>query len=73
MSVVHPIVHPSSFSITEMNINGISPNLVWSLILWRSGLKLLIGKFHQLLTFICPPHDSGGVLLFQNFIFVIAF
>ena len=28
-----------------LNINGFSPNLVCALILWRSGLGLLMGKF----------------------------
>ena len=36
--------------ITWVNINGFSPNLVCALILWRSGLGLLMGKFHQFLT-----------------------
>ena len=31
-----------------VNINGFSPNLVCALILWRSGLGLLIGKFRQM-------------------------
>ena len=30
-------------------MNGFSPNLVCALILWRSGLGLLIGKFYQIL------------------------
>ena len=30
--------------------NGFSPNLVCALILWRSGLGLLMGRFHQFLT-----------------------
>ena len=33
-----------------VNINGFSPNLVHALILWRSGLGLLMGKFCQCLT-----------------------
>ena len=33
--------------ITWVNINGFSPNLVCALILLRSGLGLLIGKFHN--------------------------
>ena len=33
--------------ITWVNVNGFSPNLVCALILWRSGLGLLMGKFHQ--------------------------
>ena len=33
-----------------LNINGFSPKLVCALIFWRSGLVLLMGKFHQFLT-----------------------
>ena len=33
-----------------VNINGFWPNLVCALILWRSGLGLLMGKFRQILT-----------------------
>ena len=53
---VHPSntsVRPSVFCfrmITWVNINGFSPNLVCALILWRSGLGLLMGKFCQNLT-----------------------
>ena len=32
---------------TWVNINGFSPNLVCALILWRSDLGLLMGKFRQ--------------------------
>ena len=39
--------------ITRVNINGFSPNLVCALILWRSGLGLLMGKFRQILTELC--------------------
>ena len=42
--------------ITLVNINGFSPNFVCALIPWRSALGLLIGKFHQFLTVICPRH-----------------
>ena len=42
--------------ITLVNINGFSPNLVFALILWRSVLGLLIGKFRQFLTVICLGH-----------------
>ena len=31
-------------------MNGFSPNLVCALILWRSGLGLLMGKFRLILT-----------------------
>ena len=31
-------------------MNGFSPNLVCSLILWRSGLGMLMGKFRQIFT-----------------------
>ena len=46
---VHPYVRPSVHPyihfqmITLVNINGFSPNLMCTLILWRSGLGLLIG------------------------------
>ena len=33
-----------------VNLNGFSPNLICTLILWRSGLGLLIGKFSQFFT-----------------------
>ena len=60
--VGHPCVCPSisrmSISasvfrfrmITWVNVNGFSPNLVCALILWQSGLGLLMGKFLQILT-----------------------
>ena len=35
---------------TSVNVSGFSPNLVYALILWRSGLRLLMGKFHLFLT-----------------------
>ena len=39
-----------------VNINGFSPNLVYALILWRSALGLLMGKFRLYLTVICPQY-----------------
>ena len=36
--------------ITSVNVNGFSPNSVYALILWRSGLGLLMGKFCLFLT-----------------------
>ena len=50
---VRPPIRPSVFRfqmITWVNINGFSPNLVCALLLWRSGLGLLLGKFCQFLT-----------------------
>ena len=41
-----PYVRPSVFRfrmITSENINGLSPSLACALILWRSGLSLLMG------------------------------
>ena len=36
-----------------------------NLILYRSGLGLLMGKLRQFLTeLICPRHDNGGILSF---------
>ena len=56
---VCPSVYLSVFLFTEnnlVNINGFQPNLVCSLMLWRSGLGILMGKFCQFLTVICLPH-----------------
>ena len=50
LSVVHLSVCFSLKMITSVNISGFSPNLVCALILWRSGLGLLMGKFRQFLT-----------------------
>ena len=49
-SVRPSYVCPSGFRfrmITLVNINAFSPNLVCTLILWRSDLGLLMGKFRQ--------------------------
>ena len=50
-SVSHTSVRPFFVSmITWANIKGFLPNLVCALILWRSGLGLLMGKFRQIFT-----------------------
>ena len=49
-SVVRPSVLLSLPGDNLININGFSPNLVCTLILWRSGLGLLMGKFCQIFT-----------------------
>ena len=57
LSSVCPSVCPSIFClrmITWVKINGFSPNLVCALILWRSGLGLLMGKFRQILWSYLP-------------------
>ena len=54
----------------NLNISGFSPNLVCALILWRSGLGFPMGKFCKFLT-VCQPHDSGGLLLFHVFIYLV--
>ena len=51
VSIRRTSVLPSVFRfrmITWVNINGFSPNLVCALILWRSDLGLLMGKFRQI-------------------------
>ena len=58
-SVSHTSVRFSFPDDNLKNIDGFSPNLVCALILWKSGLGLLMAKFRQI---ICPPHDNGGVL-----------
>ena len=52
LSICSTSVRPSVFHfqmITSKQQTGFSPNLVCALILWTSGLGLLIGKFHQIL------------------------
>ena len=65
---VRPSVRPSHRSITLVNINGFSTHLVYALIVWIYYLGLLLDKFRQILTVICPSYDSCGVLLFHIFI-----
>ena len=55
------------WTITYININGFSLNLVCALILWRSGLCAhghISSIFDRV---ICPPHNNGGVLSFHIF------
>ena len=42
--------------ITWVNVNGFSPNLVCALILWRSGLGSLMGKFSSNFDRVIFPH-----------------
>ena len=56
------------FSFTDdncVNINGFSPNLVCTLILWRSGLGLLMGKVRQFLTEL-SAHDTSDFSFLDN-------
>ena len=48
LSYVHPYFR--FWAIILVNVSGFSPNSVCTLILWRSGLGLLMGKFRQFLT-----------------------
>ena len=41
---------PETYFRFRVNVSGFSPNLVHALILWRSGLGLLMSKFRQILT-----------------------
>ena len=57
LSVCLSVCRPSVFSlptITWVNVNGFSPNSVCALILWISGLGLLMCKFYQFLTSCLP-------------------
>ena len=54
LPVICPYFHFRT--ITLVNVNGFSPNLVCALIFWRSALELLMGKFCQFLTVICLQH-----------------
>ena len=69
-------VQPSIFRfrvITWVNINRFSPNLVCALILWRSGLGLLMGEFCQILTELTARMAGYYSLtfLFIYFFFVV--
>ena len=50
-----------------VKFNGFSPNLVCSLILWRSALGLLIGKVCQFLTELSALDISIFSFLEDNF------
>ena len=52
------------WTITLVNINGFSSNLVRALILWRSAFGLLMGKFHPFLTELSVHNTS--VFYFQD-------
>ena len=57
-----PAIHPyfTFRTITLVNLNGFSPNLICAFILWRSALWLLIGISSIFDRVICPRHDHGG-------------
>ena len=44
-------------TLTRLNRNRFSPNLICALILWRSGLGFLLGTFHKFWTEL-SPHDT---------------
>ena len=56
-------------TITRVNLIGFSPNLTCALILLRSALGLLIGKFRQFLT----ASSAGGMIMmgFYSFKFYL--
>ena len=60
--------HFPTMTITWVNINGFSQNLVHALILWRSGLGLQMGKLHQLLTELSAQHTMSG---YYHFTFLL--
>ena len=63
---VHPSIH---FSFPDDNLSkhsGFSPNLVCALILWRSGLGLLMGKFRQIFTELSAPDMPIFLFLDDN-------
>ena len=53
---IHPYFHFQT--ITWVNVDGFSPNLVCALLFWRSDLGLLISKFHQFLTELSACNTS---------------
>ena len=59
--------HSSVFLFSDDNMSkyqSVYTKLDIALILWLSGLVLQMGKFCQLLTVICLPHNSGRILSF---------
>ena len=52
------------WTITLVNVNGLSPNLVCALILWRSALELLMAKYRLFWTELSARNTS--VFYFQN-------
>ena len=48
--------------ITSVNVNEYSPNLVYALVLWRSDMGLLMGKFCQFLTELSARNTSIYIL-----------
>ena len=65
LSIFVGVIRPRYFSffhfwmITLVNINGFSPNLVCALILWRSALGFLMGKFGLFLTSVFYFQDNN--------------
>ena len=51
---------------TLVSIYGFAPNLIYALILWRSGLVLLMGKFRQLLIGLSARHTSVCLLPYDT-------
>ena len=64
-----PTICPSFnfWMITLVSVNGFFPNLVCALILWRSDLGLLMGKFRQFLTELSARYMSVFSFLDDNF------
>ena len=74
---IHPSVCRMSifhfWMITRININGFSPDLECALILWRSGLGLLRGKFHQCLTELFSRDTITAGYYSLSFLFFLIF
>ena len=66
-------VHPSvvHFRMTTwVNINGFSPNLVFALILLKSGLGMLTDKFRQFLTELGCHMIVAGIMVSRFYLWV---
>ena len=55
------------------NVNGFSPNLVCAMIVWRSGLGLLMAKFYQFLTVLTAGYLIVAGYYRFTFLFGIIF
>ena len=56
--------------VNTVTVNEFSPNMVCALILWRSGLGLLMGKFHRFLTDLSACHTIMAEYYHFTFLFL---
>ena len=62
-------------TLTWVNIKGFSTNMICALMLWRSGLGLLMGQFHNFWLSYLPTSQKWPGIIFSYFltVFVVVF